>query len=193
MSFVKLFGFYSVLLSGIRVSSKMELQVGHPNLFTTLHWPLLNRIFKTFTNDIFDKYVFQIIICFIIWKCAQLLLALAIILKIKKLRSSVSDVKVVLYKLYRVAIGAKTSKTVVLPEFCKTERSGGAPPCYRGLIWLEQARRASSTPALVVMPKLKFKSRMGSIRGVQKGFIEEVSWPSQICNPAKKNLKNSHV
>ena len=135
MSFVKLFGFYSVLLSGIRVSSKMELQVGHPNLFTTLHWPLLNRIFKTFSNDIFDKYVFQIIICFIIWKCAQLLLALAIILKIKKLRSSVSDVKVVLYKLYRVAIGAKTSKTVVLPEFCKTERSGGAPPCYRGLAW----------------------------------------------------------
>ena len=103
------------------------------------------------------------------------MLALAIILKIKKLRSSVSDVKVVLYKLYRVAIGAKTSKTVVLPEFCKTERSGGAPPCYRGLIWLEQARRASSTPSLVVMPKLKFKSRMGSIRGVQKGFLEEVS------------------
>ena len=37
----------------------------------------------------------------------------------------------------RGARGGKTSKTAVLPGFCKIERddsSGGPPPCYRSLV-----------------------------------------------------------
>ena len=77
--------------------------------------------------------------------------------------------------LCRGTTGGKTSKIAVLPEFCKTERSDGAPPCYRGLIWFGRVCRAGGAPALFVMTKLKFKSQMDSIRGVQKGFLEEVS------------------
>ena len=44
------------------------------------------------------------------------------------------------------AIGGKTSKTAVLPGFCKVERGGsgsrGTPPYYGGLTWPMRARRA---------------------------------------------------
>ena len=65
MSFVKLFGFYSVLLSGIRVSSKMEHQVGHVKLvysfdrFYRLEICICLRI-QLLLFKFFDKYVFQI-------------------------------------------------------------------------------------------------------------------------------------
>ena len=48
-------------------------------------------------------------------------------------------------KVIRGVIGGKTGKTLVLPEFCRIELvggSGGAPPCYRGLIWLGRVHRA---------------------------------------------------
>ena len=55
------------------------------------------------------------------------------------------------YATGRGAIGSKTSKILVLPEFCKIERggggsSGGSPPCYRGLIWLGHTCRAGGAP-----------------------------------------------
>ena len=49
----------------------------------------------------------------------------------------------------RGAIEGKTGKTGVLPGFCKIEWGGGSGcvlPCFRGLIWLGRARRASGTP-----------------------------------------------
>ena len=48
----------------------------------------------------------------------------------------------------RGALGGKTGKIAVLPKFCKIER--GAPPCYRSLIWLERARRASGASELIL-------------------------------------------
>ena len=42
------------------------------------------------------------------------------------------------------AVGGKTDKTSVLPEFSKIERSGGASPqCYGGLTWPGCARNAN--------------------------------------------------
>ena len=55
--------------------------------------------------------------------------------------------------LSRGAIGGKTGKTAVLPGFCKIEHgnSGGAPPCYRGLIWVGRACRADGDPVLDIL------------------------------------------
>ena len=62
-------------------------------------------------------------------------------------------------KDFRGAIGGKTGKTAVLPGFCKIERggSGGAPPCYRGLIWLGRARSADGAPGppMLTRPLIK--------------------------------------
>jgi hypothetical protein len=53
------------------------------------------------------------------------------------------------WKEYRGALGGKTSKTQVLPRFCKIERgSGGTPPHYRGLFWLGLARPTSGAPGI---------------------------------------------
>ena len=62
----------------------------------------------------------------------------------------VYSVKLVLCYIYSLgAIGGKTGKTEVLPGFWKIERSGssgGAPLCYRGLIWPGQGSCAGGAP-----------------------------------------------
>jgi hypothetical protein len=57
--------------------------------------------------------------------------------------------------LFSGAVGGKTGKTVVLPQFCKIGRGGGgAPPYYGGLSWPVHARRAGGAAALTFgMPK----------------------------------------
>ena len=55
------------------------------------------------------------------------------------------------------AIGGKTSKTAVLPRFCKIECGGGssgAPPCYGGLNLPGRACHAGGTPVYTVQPKI---------------------------------------
>ena len=57
-------------------------------------------------------------------------------------------------KSFRGAIGGKTSKTAVLPWFCKIGHGGGssdAPPCYGGLSLPGHARRAGCAPELTVL------------------------------------------
>ena len=52
--------------------------------------------------------------------------------------------------LVRGALGGKTGKTGSLPGFCKIECGGGAPKCFRGLIWLGGACHAGCAPACAV-------------------------------------------
>ena len=48
----------------------------------------------------------------------------------------------------RGAIGGKTSKTAVLPGFCKIEHGSGVHLCYRGLIWLWHVCPAVGAPLM---------------------------------------------
>ena len=55
--------------------------------------------------------------------------------------------------LNKDAIGGKTGNKAVLPRLCKIEcgvGSSGAPPSFRGLVWIGCMRRASGTHAVAI-------------------------------------------
>ena len=73
-------------------------------------------------------------------------------------------------------IGGKTSKTEILPGFCKIEHGSGSDgmlPCYRGLIWLGRARRAGGAPVTIM-----------------ESFDKTIVLFRFLCKLQKKTLKN---